>query len=145
MVRKALSIYVLLDAIYGLTKILYAILAIVIANAQLRVVSTILECGGLSPAARAVGGTLVYHQPLEALITAGRTGHLQLYSTTTNKVLYNVRSRFSYFILFSFVNTFFNPFTWVWVWEESDVGNSCTHILTHLFNEPNSIIIYKET
>lgn len=131
MVRKALSIYVLLDAMYSLTKILYAILAIVIANAQLRVVSTILECGGLSPAARAVGGTLVYHQPLEALITAGRTGHLQLYSTTTNKVLYNVRSRFSYFILFSFINTF-QPFYWVLVWEESDVGNSCTHIHIYL-------------
>ncbi|XP_075977994.1 WD repeat-containing protein l(2)05287 [Anticarsia gemmatalis] len=64
--------------------------SVVIANAQLRVVSTILECGGVSPAARAVGGALVYHQPLEALITAGRTGHLQLYSTTTDKVLYNL-------------------------------------------------------
>ncbi|CAB3221912.1 unnamed protein product [Arctia plantaginis] len=64
--------------------------SVVIANAQLRVVSTILECGGLSPVARAVGGALVYHQPLEALIIAGRTGHLQLYSTTTDKVLYNL-------------------------------------------------------
>ena len=62
----------------------------VIANAQLRVVGTILECGGVSPAARALGGSLVYHAPLQALLTAGRTGHLQLYSTTTDKVLYNV-------------------------------------------------------
>lgn len=64
--------------------------SVVIANAQLRVVSTILECGGVSPAGRAVGGALVYHQPLEALLTAGRTGHLQLFSTTTDKVLYNL-------------------------------------------------------
>ncbi|KAJ8731373.1 hypothetical protein PYW07_004537 [Mythimna separata] len=64
--------------------------SVVIANAQLRVVSTLLECGGVSPVARAVGGALVYHAPLAALLTAGRTGHLQLYSTTTDKVLYNL-------------------------------------------------------
>ncbi|CAH0585754.1 unnamed protein product [Chrysodeixis includens] len=64
--------------------------SVVIASAQMRVVSTILECGGVSPAARAVGGALLFHHPLSALLTAGRTGHLQLYSTTSDKVLYNL-------------------------------------------------------
>jgi hypothetical protein len=63
---------------------------VVIANSQMRVVSTILECGGLSPFARAVGTSLVHHKPLGALLMGGRTGHLQLYSATTDKVLYNV-------------------------------------------------------
>lgn len=70
--------------------------AVVIASAQMRVVSTILECGGLSPAARAIGTSLLYHKPLGALLMGGRTGHLQLLSTTTDKVLYNVRL-FCYF------------------------------------------------
>ncbi|CAG4982998.1 unnamed protein product [Parnassius apollo] len=64
--------------------------SVVVANAQLRVVSTLLECGGLSPVARAVNTALVYHRPLDALLMGGRTGHLQLYSTTSNKVLYNI-------------------------------------------------------
>ncbi|KAL0883193.1 hypothetical protein ABMA27_016630 [Loxostege sticticalis] len=64
--------------------------SVVIASAQMRVVSTILECGGLSPAARAIGTSLLYHKPLGALLMGGRTGHLQLLSTTTDKVLYNV-------------------------------------------------------
>ncbi|XP_060803245.1 WD repeat-containing protein 75 [Amyelois transitella] len=64
--------------------------SVVIASTQLRVVSTILECGGLSPAARAIGTSFVYHRPSAALLMGGRTGHLQVYSTTTNKVLYNI-------------------------------------------------------
>ncbi|KAL4713980.1 hypothetical protein ACJJTC_005611 [Scirpophaga incertulas] len=64
--------------------------SIVVASAQMRVVSTILECGGLSPVARAIGTPLVYHRQLGALLMGGRTGHLQLYSTTTDKVLYNI-------------------------------------------------------
>lgn len=64
--------------------------AIIIANAQMRVVSTILECGGLSPAARILDTPLVYHHRLEGLLMGGRTGHLQLYSTVTDKILYNV-------------------------------------------------------
>ncbi|CAH0691825.1 unnamed protein product [Spodoptera exigua] len=64
--------------------------SVVIANAQLRVLGTLLECGGVSPAARAVGGALLHVSPLSALLTAARTGHLQLYSTNTDKVLYNL-------------------------------------------------------
>ncbi|CAG9786715.1 unnamed protein product [Diatraea saccharalis] len=64
--------------------------SVVIASSQMRVVSTILECGGLSPVARAVGTSLIYHKHLGALLIGGRTGHLQLYSTTTDKVLYNI-------------------------------------------------------
>ncbi|XP_050351287.1 WD repeat-containing protein 75-like [Nymphalis io] len=64
--------------------------SVVIANAQMRVVSTILECGGLSPVCKALGAAFVYHRPLSALLMPGRTGHLQLYSTTTDKVLYNI-------------------------------------------------------
>lgn len=56
----------------------------------MHVTSTILECGGLSSMTRALSSSLVYHKPLSALIMPGRTGHLQLYSTTTDKVLYNV-------------------------------------------------------
>ncbi|KAH9644848.1 hypothetical protein HF086_007936 [Spodoptera exigua] len=68
----------------------FSLQAVVIANAQLRVLGTLLECGGVSPAARAVGGALLHVSPLSALLTAARTGHLQLYSTNTDKVLYNV-------------------------------------------------------
>uniref|UniRef100_A0A2H1VX72 SFRICE_002080 n=1 Tax=Spodoptera frugiperda TaxID=7108 RepID=A0A2H1VX72_SPOFR len=64
--------------------------SVVIANAQLRVLGTLLECGGVSPASRAVGGALLHVPPLSALLTAARTGHLQLYSTNTDKVLYNL-------------------------------------------------------
>ncbi|KAI5644283.1 WD repeat-containing protein 75 [Phthorimaea operculella] len=64
--------------------------SIVVANAQMKVVSTILECGGLSPVARALGFPLVFHQRLGGLLLGGRTGHLQLYSTATDKVLFNV-------------------------------------------------------
>ncbi|XP_028171263.1 WD repeat-containing protein 75 [Ostrinia furnacalis] len=64
--------------------------SVVIASVQMRVVSTILECGGLSPFARAIGTSLLYHRSLGALLMGGRTGHLQLLSTTTDKVLYNV-------------------------------------------------------
>lgn len=64
--------------------------SVVIANAQLRVVCTLLECGGASHSGRAAAPALVYHAPLAALITPGRTGHLQLYSTATDKVLYNL-------------------------------------------------------
>ncbi|XP_072949179.1 WD repeat-containing protein 75 [Epargyreus clarus] len=63
--------------------------SVVIASAQMRVVSTILECGGISAASRA-RSWLVYHRPLDALLLPGRTGHLQLYSTATDKVLYNI-------------------------------------------------------
>ncbi|CAH2048612.1 unnamed protein product, partial [Iphiclides podalirius] len=78
------------------------LLTVVVANAQLRVVSTLLECGGLSPVvstllecgglspvARAINAALVYHRPLDALLMGGRSGHLQLYSTASDKVLYN--------------------------------------------------------
>ncbi|CAH0715585.1 unnamed protein product, partial [Brenthis ino] len=64
--------------------------SVIIASAQMRVISTILECGGLSSMTRALGTSLVYHRPLSALLMPGRTGHLQLYSTTTDKVLYNI-------------------------------------------------------
>ncbi|XP_068633206.1 WD repeat-containing protein 75 [Battus philenor] len=64
--------------------------SVVIASAQLKVVSTLLECGGLSPIARAINTPLVYHRPLDALLMSGRTGHLQLYSTASDKVLYNI-------------------------------------------------------
>ncbi|CAG9102281.1 unnamed protein product [Plutella xylostella] len=64
--------------------------SLVIVSGQLRVVTTILECGGLSPAARALGSALVFHRPMGALLLGGRTGHLQLFSTSTNKVLYNI-------------------------------------------------------
>ncbi|XP_013165077.1 PREDICTED: WD repeat-containing protein 75 [Papilio xuthus] len=64
--------------------------SVVIASAQLRVLSTLLECGGLSPVARAINTALVYHRPLDALLMSGRTGHLQLYSTASDKVLYNI-------------------------------------------------------
>ncbi|GBP65407.1 WD repeat-containing protein 75 [Eumeta japonica] len=63
---------------------------IIATTANMRIISTILECGGLSPMARALGPSLVYHRPLGALLLGGRPGHLQLYSTTTDKVLYNV-------------------------------------------------------
>uniref|UniRef100_S4PBR8 WD repeat-containing protein 75 n=1 Tax=Pararge aegeria TaxID=116150 RepID=S4PBR8_9NEOP len=64
--------------------------SVVIASTPMRVVTTILECGGLSPVCRALGVSLIYHRPLSALLMPGRTGHLQLYSTTTDKVLYNI-------------------------------------------------------
>ncbi|XP_041979122.1 WD repeat-containing protein 75 [Aricia agestis] len=64
--------------------------SIAIANAQMHVVTTILECGGLSPVNRALGCSLVYHRSLSALVIPGRSGHLQLFSTSTDKVLYNV-------------------------------------------------------
>ncbi|KAG6443741.1 WD repeat-containing protein 75 [Manduca sexta] len=64
--------------------------SVVLANAQMRVTCTILESGGMSPMARAVGSSLLYHNQFEALLMNGRTGHLQLYSTNTNKVLYNI-------------------------------------------------------
>ncbi|KAJ0176649.1 hypothetical protein K1T71_007828 [Dendrolimus kikuchii] len=64
--------------------------SVVIANARMRVLTTILECGGLSPVARTFGSMLLYHQPSRSLIMPGRVGHLQLYSTVTDKVLYNV-------------------------------------------------------
>lgn len=63
--------------------------AIVIANAQMRVHCTILECGGLSAAARA-GAALLYHRRTACLLMGGRPGHLQLYSTASDKVLCNV-------------------------------------------------------
>ncbi|CAH0398369.1 unnamed protein product [Chilo suppressalis] len=64
--------------------------SVVIASTMMRVVSTILECGGLSPVTRAIGTSLLYHKNLGALLMGGRTGHLQLYSTTSDKVLYNI-------------------------------------------------------
>ncbi|XP_052741260.1 WD repeat-containing protein 75 [Bicyclus anynana] len=64
--------------------------SVVIASAIMRVVTTILECGGLSPVGRVLGASLVYYRPSKALLMPGRTGHLQLYSTTTDKVLYNI-------------------------------------------------------
>lgn len=75
---------------YYVLTLLYLVAAVVIASAQLRVLSTVLECGGLSPVARAINTALVYHRPLDALLMSGRTGHLQLYSTASDKVLYNV-------------------------------------------------------
>ncbi|KAI8436773.1 hypothetical protein MSG28_010239 [Choristoneura fumiferana] len=65
--------------------------AIVIANAQMRVHCTILECGGLSAAARA-GAALLYHRRTACLLMGGRPGHLQLYSTASDKVLCNFLS-----------------------------------------------------
>ncbi|CAG4955991.1 unnamed protein product [Colias eurytheme] len=64
--------------------------SVVIANMQLHVTTTILECGGLSSVTRSLGSSLVYHKKLSSLIVPGRTGYLQLYSTTTDKVLYNI-------------------------------------------------------
>ncbi|XP_073955806.1 WD repeat-containing protein l(2)05287 [Choristoneura fumiferana] len=63
--------------------------SIVIANAQMRVHCTILECGGLSAAARA-GAALLYHRRTACLLMGGRPGHLQLYSTASDKVLCNL-------------------------------------------------------
>ncbi|XP_047503571.1 WD repeat-containing protein 75 [Pieris napi] len=64
--------------------------SIVIANQQMYVSNTILECGGLSSVTRSLGSKLVYMKPLDSLIIPGRTGFLQLYSTATDKVLYNI-------------------------------------------------------
>ncbi|KAM3965319.1 WD repeat-containing protein l(2)05287 [Aphomia sociella] len=64
--------------------------SVVIASAAMRVVCTILECGGQSSAARAIGTSLLYHRHFEALLMGGRAGHLQLYSPHSEKVLYNI-------------------------------------------------------
>ncbi|XP_004932124.1 WD repeat-containing protein 75 [Bombyx mori] len=64
--------------------------SIVIANAQMHAVGTIAECGGVSPTARTLEPVLIYQHKLGALLMHGPTGHLQLYSTTSNKVLYNI-------------------------------------------------------
>ncbi|XP_045772755.1 WD repeat-containing protein 75 [Maniola jurtina] len=64
--------------------------SVVIASSLMYVETTILECGGLSPVCRALGASLVYYRPMSALLMPGRTGYLQLYSTVTNKVLYNI-------------------------------------------------------
>lgn len=64
--------------------------SVVIANAQMRVHCTILECGGLSSVARSTGGALVYHKLTGCLFMGGRPGHLQMYSTKTDKMLFNL-------------------------------------------------------
>ncbi|XP_059048482.1 WD repeat-containing protein 75 [Achroia grisella] len=64
--------------------------SMVIASADMRVVCTILECGGLSSAAQAIGTSLVYHRNFRALLMGGRSGCLQLYSPQSDKVLYNI-------------------------------------------------------
>ncbi|XP_047991028.1 WD repeat-containing protein 75 [Leguminivora glycinivorella] len=64
--------------------------SVVIANALMRVHCTILECGGLSSVARSTGGALVYHKPTGCLFMGGRPGHLQMYSTRTDKMLFNL-------------------------------------------------------
>ncbi|VVC89341.1 unnamed protein product [Leptidea sinapis] len=64
--------------------------SVVIASMPMRVVSTILECGGLSTTTRAFGTPLVYDSRSKCLIVPGRTGFLQLYSTSVDKVLYNI-------------------------------------------------------
>lgn len=64
--------------------------AIIIADLLFKVQSTILECGGLSQAARAIGSTLTFIKPLNALGLGGRPGYLQIYSTVSDTVLYNV-------------------------------------------------------
>ncbi|XP_063536357.1 WD repeat-containing protein 75 [Cydia strobilella] len=64
--------------------------SVVIANAQMRVHCTIVECGGLSFVARSTGGALVYQKPTGCLFMGGRPGHLQMYSTKTDKMLFNL-------------------------------------------------------
>lgn len=76
----------------------YLLAAIVLANQQMYVSNTILECGGLSSVTRSLGSKLVYLKPLDSLIIPGRTGFLQLYSTTTDKVLYNVCLNYEFLI-----------------------------------------------
>ncbi|CAK1551052.1 unnamed protein product [Leptosia nina] len=64
--------------------------SIVLANLEMHVTNTILECGGLTSVNRSLGSTLIYFKPTDSLIIPGRTGFLQLYSTKTDKVLYNI-------------------------------------------------------
>ncbi|CAG9561977.1 unnamed protein product [Danaus chrysippus] len=64
--------------------------SIVIASPQLVVSRTILECGGTSPHVRFLASTLVWDRSRAALLLPGRTGHLQLYSTSSDTVLCNV-------------------------------------------------------
>ncbi|XP_063383974.1 WD repeat-containing protein 75 [Cydia fagiglandana] len=64
--------------------------SVVIANAQMQVHCTIVECGGLSSVARSTGGALVYQKPTGCLFMGGRPGHLQMYSTKTDKMLFTL-------------------------------------------------------